>query len=163
MGCGAGIPIDSYLTEKGHYVIGVDVSPKQVELAARNVPQGRFETRDMQELVVGEFKVDAVVSFYAIFHTPRESHAKTLRTIASFLHHGGPLLMTMGAGEWEGEEDFFGAQMWWSHYGSEKNTKLIEAAGFQVVHDQIDRSGDERHQVILAEKVAADGHAPRSP
>lgn len=151
VGCGAGIPVDSYLTENGHQVIGVDVSPRQIELAARNVPGGRFETRDMQDLRAGEFQVDAVVSFYAIFHTPRESHGETIRTLASFLPQGGFVLVTMGASEWEGEEDFFGAPMWWSHYGPEKNRRLIEAAGFRIIHDEIE-SGDELHQVILAEK-----------
>ena len=35
VGCGSGIPIDSYLTEKGHEVIGIDISPRQVELGRR--------------------------------------------------------------------------------------------------------------------------------
>jgi cyclopropane fatty-acyl-phospholipid synthase-like methyltransferase len=152
VGCGSGIPIDSYLTEKGHEVIGIDISPRQVELASENVPAARFETRDMLDLRQGEFSVDAVVSFYAIFHTPRESHAETLKTLATYLPPGGLVLVTMGAGEWEGEEDFHGAPMWWSHYGADKNKEFIEGAGFRVIYEEIDRSGDERHQIILAEK-----------
>jgi len=159
VGCGAGVPIDSYLAERGLEVVGLDISPRQVELATKNVPAGRFETRDMQELREGEFKVDAVISFYAIFHTPRGSHAKTFRTLASYLPPGGLMLVTMGAGEWEGEEDLLGARMWWSHYGVEKNRELIEAAGFRVVHEEIDSSADENHQIILAEKMEADGPA----
>lgn len=154
MGCGAGIPICSYLIERGHEVLGVDISPRQVALAAKNVPAGRFQTRDMRDLHEGEFEVDAVVSFYAIFHTQRKSHAKTFRTLASYLPPGGFMLVTMGAGEWDGEEEFFGARMWWSHYGPAKNRELIEAAGFRVVYDEIDR-GDESHQIILAERVGA--------
>ncbi|MFV1981439.1 MAG: trans-aconitate 2-methyltransferase [Rhodothermia bacterium] len=152
IGCGAGMPVDSFLAEKGHQIIGIDISPKQIELAKKNVPGGEFEARDMQDLEEGEYDVDAVVSFYAIFHTPREPHGETLKKLASFLPEGGMLLVTMGAGEWEGEEDFHGAPMRWSHYGAEKNRKLVESAGFEVLQDEIDDSGNERHQVLLARK-----------
>ena len=149
VGCGAGVPVASYLAERGHRVVGVDVSPRQIELARINVPEGVFEVRDMCDFKSGEFQVDAVVSFYAIFHTPRESHGDTLRKLASLVPRGGLLLVTMGAGEWEGEEAFFGVPMWWSHFGAEKNRELVAEAGFRIVHDEIDHSGDERHQVIL--------------
>lgn len=149
VGCGGGVPVDRYLVDKGHQVIGVDISPKQIDLASKNVPRAEFEVRDMRDLEEGDYEVDAVVSFYAIFHTPRQSHGKTL---ASFLPQDGMLLVTMGAGEWEGEEDFHGTPMQWSHYGPEKNRQLIEPAGFEVLSDEIDDSGDERHQVLLARK-----------
>jgi cyclopropane fatty-acyl-phospholipid synthase-like methyltransferase len=160
VGCGSGIPIDTYLTAKGYAVIGIDISPRQVELASESVPDARFEVRDMLDLGGGEFSVDAVVSFYAIFHTPRESHAGTLRTLSSYLPPGGLMLVTMGAGEWEGEEEFHGAPMWWSHYGADTNRELIEGAGLRVISEDIDRSGDERHQVILAEKRVPEMPAP---
>ena len=152
VGCGSGVPVDSYLAANGHEVIGIDISPRQVELASENVPEARFEVRDMLDLRQGEFSVDAVVSFYAIFHTPRETHSETLRTVSSYLPPNGVLLVSMGAGAWEGEEDFHGAPMWWSHYGADKNRELIEGAGLRVIHEEIDSSGDERHQIILAEK-----------
>lgn len=42
LGCGAGIPIDKYLIDKGFKVIGIDISEKQIELAKNNVPEGEF-------------------------------------------------------------------------------------------------------------------------
>ena len=152
VGCGAGVPISSLVAEKGNLVIGVDISPRQIELAKTNVPNGEFMVRDMLDLQQGEFEVDAVVSFYAIFHTARESHAALLRVFASFLSAGGRLLVTMGAEEWEGGEDFFGAPMWWSHYGPKKNRQIVEASEFEVISDEIDPSSGERHQVIFARK-----------
>jgi cyclopropane fatty-acyl-phospholipid synthase-like methyltransferase len=152
VGCGAGIPISSHVANKGHRVIGVDISPRQIELARTNVPDGEFMVRDMLDLKQGEFEVDAVFSFYAVFHTPRESHAPILSVFASFLSEGGLLLVTMGADEWEGREDFFGAPMWWSHYGAKKNRQTVESTGFDVISDEIDLSHGERHQVIFARK-----------
>ena len=153
IGCGAGIPVDHFFVKKGHKVTGIDISEKQIELAKKNVPQGNFKVKDMSLLVEGEYSVDAVVSFYAIFHTKREMHEDILHKINSFLEKDGYLLITMGASEWEGKEvDFFGGEMEWSHYGAEKNIELIKNVGFEVIFSEIDTSGNEKHLVILARK-----------
>ncbi|MGA2911097.1 MAG: class I SAM-dependent methyltransferase [Candidatus Levyibacteriota bacterium] len=154
IGCGAGIPIDKYFLDRGHKVIGLDISEKQIELATKNLPNGEFKVEDMSELKEKEYSVDAVVSFYAIFHTPRETHGEILKKISSFLQTNGLLLITMGSSEWEGKEDnFFGGEMSWSHFGKEKNRELVEKAGLEILLDEIDKSGGEKHQVILAKKI----------
>ena len=72
----------------------------------------------------------------------------------SFLQPGGLLLLTMGASEWEGkEDDFCGAEMYWSHYGAEQNLKLVKEAGFSVLFNEIDTTGGEKHLIVLAEAV----------
>lgn len=78
VGCDSGIPVDKYLVDKGFKIIGFDISRKQIQLAKQNLPQAIFEVKDMFKLKEGEYKVDAVVSFYAIFHTPREKHQELL-------------------------------------------------------------------------------------
>jgi len=151
VGCGAGKPIDNYLISKGMKVIGLDISEAQIELAKSSVPEAKYEVKDMSELHDGEYQVDAVVSFYSIFHTPREKHADLLKKFRSFLNPEGHLLITMGANDWEGKEDnFCGAEMYWSHYGAEKNIELVSEAGFEIIKSEIDHSGGEEHLVILA-------------
>ena len=78
LGCGAGIPVDEFFVDHGHDVAGVDISEKQIELARKNVPKAKFEIKDMILLNMGEYKVDAAVSFYAIFHIPKELHGESL-------------------------------------------------------------------------------------
>jgi SAM-dependent methyltransferase len=155
VGCGAGVPVARFLVERGFAVTGLDVSPVQVALAQEHVPQASFAVRDMRALQPGEYVVDAIVAFYAIFHTPREAHADILRTLASYLLPGGLLLVTLGASVWEGVEPFHGVEMYWSHYGPEQNRAMIMAAGLAIVRDVIDTSGDERHHVLLALKQEA--------
>ena len=153
VGCGAGRPVDEYLVAQGYSVHGLDLSERMIELARKQVPQATFEVRDMLDLAAGEFRVDGVVAFYSIFHTPRDRHQRLLDTLASFLSPGGVMLVTMGAGEWEGfEDDFHGARMYWSHFGSATNVELVEQAGMKVLLSEIDRFGDERHQVIIAQR-----------
>ena len=151
LGCGGGVPIDAFLVEHGFTVMGIDVAEQQIELARRQVPRASYLVQDMAALEPGAFQVDAVVSFYAIFHIPREAHAGLFRTLRSFLPDQGLLLVTMGSDDWEGTwDDFHGVTMAWSHYAPETNRRIIEAAGFEVVLDAIDTSGDERHQIVMA-------------
>jgi hypothetical protein len=42
--------------------------------------------------------------------------------------------------------------MWWSQWGTKKNTELVRQAGFKILIDEIDVSGGEKHQVIMARK-----------
>ncbi len=153
LGCGSGIPVDKYLVNKGFKVVGIDISEKQVELAKENIPQADYEVKDMADLQWGEYKADAVVSFYAIFHLGRKQHQELFRKINSFLPKEGLILVTMGSSKWEGVEEFHGTKMWWSHYPPEKNNEIIKDAGFKILLDEIDTSGDEKHQVVLARKA----------
>lgn len=151
VGCGAGKPVDNYLVSNGMKVVGIDISEAQIELARSSVPEATYEVKDMSELQDSEYQVDVVVSFYAIFHTPREKHIDLLKKFRSFLNTGGYLLITMGASDWEGkEDDFCGSEMYWSHYGEEKNLELVAEAGFEIIRSEIDHSGGEEHLVILA-------------
>lgn len=153
IGCGAGKPVDSYFVNKGHKVIGIDISEKMIGLAKHNVPDAQFKVEDMSELKPGEYHVDAVVSFYAIFHIARETHQDLLKKINSFLPTGGLLLITMGSSDWEGtEQNFHGTEMFWSHYNSKKNSELVEKEGFKILLDKIDNTGNEKHQIILGQK-----------
>lgn len=155
IGCGAGIPVDKFFVDHGHKVIGIDISEKQIELAKKNVLEATFAVKDMSEFREGEYEVEAVVSFYAIFHIPREKHLELFKKINSFLASKGLILVTMGAGEYEGEEEnFHGVKMWWSHYGADKNREIIKNAGFEILSDEINSSGGERHQIILARKIS---------
>jgi cyclopropane fatty-acyl-phospholipid synthase-like methyltransferase len=154
IGCGAGQPIDEYLIKKGFKVIGIDISEKQIELARQNVPMATFKVKDMSLFKHGEYNIEAVVSFYAIFHILRENHLKLFKIINSFLPKDGLILVSMGFSEWEGtEDDFHGAKMFWSHYNAKKNKEIIKKAGFKVLLDEIDTSRGEKHQMIIARKT----------
>jgi cyclopropane fatty-acyl-phospholipid synthase-like methyltransferase len=153
LGCGSGVPIDSFLVGNGFSVTGLDISEKQIELAKQKVPRATYLVKDMSDLQLSEYHVDAIISFYAIFHVPRETHGDLLKKLNSFLKPNGLLLVTMASTEWEGlENDFHGEPMFESHYGPEKNVELIRAAGFAVLSNEIDTTGGERHQVVLARK-----------
>ena len=67
---------------------------------------------------------------------------------------GGFLLITMGRANWEGEEDFLGVQMAWSHFDRATNRTLIEDAGFTILWEDEHRGNsygdDDWHPIIFA-------------
>ena len=152
LGCGNGLPVDSILIKNDFLLFGIDISPVQIAMAQKNLPQGSFVVKNMLDLKDGEYQVDAVVSFYALFHIPKVRHLEMLKKINSFLPNKGWLLITMGDRDFEGEHQLLGTKMWSSQFGVEKNRQLIKQAGFEIILDKIDHSGKERHQIIIAQK-----------
>jgi len=154
IGCGSGVPIDKFLFEKGFKVTGVDISEEMIKLARENLPGNDYLVKDMAGIDFPTDSFNAVVSFYAIFHIPREEHLPLLKKLHTFLKTGGYLLITMGSSDWEGtEDDFHGAKMFWSHYDKDKNVELVKQAGFQIIYNIVDTSGGEKHLVVFAHKA----------
>ena len=158
LGCGAGLPVDRWLIDRGHRIIGLDISDAMLDLARRKVPEGDYRQRDMATLADGEFSVDAVVSFFAMFHVDRRRHRELLRRFRSFLPHGGLLLVTTGRSDWEGEEDFLGVRMHWSHFDRAANRRLIVESGFAILFEDLHAGNavvdqTTRHPVFLARAV----------
>lgn len=153
LGCGAGVPVDDVLLKAGHSVIGIDISSEQIAFARKNCKGGQYLIGDMADLKENEYEVEAIVSFYAIFHIKRNRHAEWLKVVASNLSKGGKLLITMGDREFEGTHKLYGQELWSSQYGTAKNRQMIKEAGFEILLDEVDTSGGERHQVIMAEKI----------
>ncbi len=152
IGCGAGLGVDDLLLKAGHSVIGIDNSESMIKMARKNCPGGEYLIADMQTLEADDYQVEAIVSFYALFHTPRSRHSEMLFTWASYLTKGGLLLVTMGDRAFEGEHFLYSAKMWSSQWGVEKNLDIVRRAGFRILQHEIDTSGGERHLVVLAIK-----------
>ena len=153
LGCGAGVPVDDILIKAGHEVLGLDISKEQIKLARKNCPRGDYLVADIAELKESEYKMDGIVCFYTLFHLPRTQHKKLLTIMSSFLPKNGMLLVTMGDREFEGRHVMHGEEMWSSQFGTARNHQIVCEAGFEILMDEIDRSGGERHQIILARKL----------
>jgi SAM-dependent methyltransferase len=158
-GCGAGIPISQMLSEKFE-VTGVDFSEAQIKLARKNVPNAAFLCEDMTKLDFAENTFDGIVSYYAIIHVPSEEHQFLLANFHRMLKPGGFVLLCLGANESldDGDDEFFGIPMYWSHFGSETNLKMLKECGFTIVWSKL--VGDSTcegaaHLFVLAQKGTA--------
>ena len=155
-GCGAGVPVARLLAARCE-VVGIDISPVQVALARKNVPEATFQVGEISALDLDDGGFDAVVCYYAIIHVPRQHHATVLTGFRRVLVPGGLLLVCMGNRDLPGsiEDDFFGAPMYWSHFDGAANVAMIERAGFEVLGDEEapDPLGDGSHLFVLARRV----------
>ncbi|MGH9174603.1 MAG: class I SAM-dependent methyltransferase [Vicinamibacterales bacterium] len=156
-GCGAGIPVARALSRRFR-VIGVDLSIAQLRLARGLVPDAAFVQADMAVLPFADGAVDAICSYYAIIHIPREEHQSLLASWRRLLRPGGLLLVSMGASDNPDgtEADWLGggATMYWSHYGRATNLRLIASAGFDIIWDHLvtedEAFGGGTHLFVLA-------------
>lgn len=154
LGCGSGLPVTLELAR--HFrVTGVDISARQIESARANVLSATFLRSDMAALAFPPASFDAVVAFYSIIHVPRTEHPDLLRAIASWLTPGGLLVATMGVNDnaSEFETDWLGASMYWSHYDSATNQRLVCAAGLEIARADVITSaspqGDDAPETSL--------------
>ena len=153
VGCGAGIPVARFLVEGGCRVLGIDFSEKMLEMAKINVPEAQFVKKDMTDLDFAENSFDGLTAFYSIFHVIRTKHEKLFDDFHRILKAGAPMLVSLGHAEWEGTEDFHGAEMFWSHYAPEKSLRMIKQAGFDIVSDKLVEDGGEIHYWVIARKI----------
>ncbi len=156
LGCGAGLPTTARLAERFD-VTGVDISPRQVQRARRNVPNARFVHGDMAEVEFPSGSFDGVVAFYSIIHLPRDEHAALLRSIAGWLRPGVLIVAAMtvggGAAEHAYEEDWMGAPMYWSGFDGHTNKRLVDEAGLGIISaEELTDDPDDRFIWIVAEK-----------
>jgi len=159
-GCSAGMPVTRWLSER-FSATGIDISEGQIRLARRLVPEATFLCRNMTALDFPDESFDAICSFYAVIHVPRDEHRSLLHDFHRMLRPDGLLLLCTGAGDWPGAvEEFFGAPMYWSHYDAETNLRMTENAGFnvlrsEIVPDSLDPETASYHLFLLAQKREA--------
>ena len=154
LGCGAGVPDTQRLAAR-FQVTGVDVSAEQVRRARAAVREAEFVRADFTALELEPGSFDAVVSFYAFNHVPRELLAPTFATIHRWLVPSGLFMTALGTSDteaWAG--DFLGAPTFFSSFPPETNTRLVQEAGFEILRDALvtfrEPDGDVTFQWVLA-------------
>ena len=155
-GCGGGVPVARVLAAE-HDVLEIDISPVQVALARENVPEASFQVGDISALELDDASFDAIVSYYAVIHVPREDHERSLLGFRRVLVPGGLLLVCMGNRDDPGsvDDDFFGASMHWSHFDGPANLAMVQRSGFEVLGHEVvqDPIGDGSHLFALARRL----------
>lgn len=156
LGCGSGLAETRVLAL--HYqVTGVDVSATQIRRARQNVPSGRFVHADFTMLELPSSSFEAVCSFYAFNHVPRELLSTVFGRVHGWLRPKGYFLASLGAGdipEWTGE--WLGTSMFFSGYEPDANRRLLDEAGFERLLDEVvtlrEPQGEATFQWVLAQR-----------
>ena len=150
VGCGAAVPFIEFLVEYGCNVTGVDFSESMLRLARKNAPEANLIKQDVTRLGLKANSFDGLTSSYCIIHIPREKHSSLFHSFHGILKPKGVMLISIGSSEWEGTDEYYGTEMFWSHYSPEKSLQIIQNVGFQTIWDRISGSGGEKNYWILA-------------
>lgn len=155
-GCGAGVPVAQILS-KHFNVTGVDFSEAQITLARKHVPNANFICQDMTKLDFPDHAFDAICSYYAIIHVPREEHQGLFVNFHRMLKTGGFALLCLGAENLidDIDEDFLGTRMYWSHFDVDTYLTMLKDSGFSTlwakrVSDETCEGGG--HLFVLVQK-----------
>jgi SAM-dependent methyltransferase len=140
VGCGPG-HVARYLHERGIKVVGLDLSPKMVEIAKRLSPGIEFIVADMLDLALYKASWAGAVSFYSLIHLTGSQLQEALCQLRSTLRPQAPLLIGVHKGTETRHID-----EWWGHHVSLDGVffetaalvREVEAAGFRV-EDAIER------------------------
>lgn len=154
-GCGAGVPLAKSIVadERQLRVTGVDISPRQIELAKELVksPRATFLCDDVSAITFEDSSFDAICAFFSVFHLPRRDHGEFFRRVAGWLKPGGSFVFNLGSGADDGEgeasleTDFLGATMLWSSHCRDETVGLLRSAGLDLVREEVETvsEGDE--------------------
>lgn len=157
LGCGSGLPTTHRLAES-FAVVGLDLSARQIERARQNVPGAAFVQADMGTIGFAPASFDAVASFYALIHLPRQEQPGLVRKVAAWLRPGGLFMAAMGTGAVEADlaDDWLGAPMYWSSFDAETNRRQVEEAGLRLFSAREETAEEFGHPVtflwVVAEK-----------
>ncbi|MFF7496794.1 class I SAM-dependent methyltransferase [Streptomyces rubiginosohelvolus] len=133
VGSGTGRPTAQALTEAGHRVLGVDVSPVMTALAARQVPGADFRCADVRDLPLPEGEFDAVCVYFSLLQLERGEQAGLLERLVRSLRPGGLLVAATVPVDVAGVDAvFMGQPVRVSSFGAEEFTALIARTGVAV-------------------------------
>ena len=134
-GCGPG-EIAAYLQRRGYDALGIDLSPKTLELARERHPGVSFRQDNMLELGLETESLAGAVAFYAIVHFSLDQLAQASRELHRVLRPGGRLLLTFHIGEGTVHyEEFLGARVPidFHLFSVDEVREALAAAGFDSV------------------------------
>lgn len=133
VGSGTGRPTASTLTAAGHEVLGVDVSPVMVELAARQVPEAAFRLADIREVPLEEGGFDAVCVYFSLLQMSRADQTELLGRLARALRPGGSLVLaTVPADVEDFPVEFMGQPVRATSFDAEALGAVVRGAGLAV-------------------------------
>jgi len=144
VGCGAGEPLGIALAARYRYR-GIDLSPRQIELARTAMPGADLAVGDLRSVAVPPTSLDAVVAAYVMGHVPVADREAAYRRIATGLRPGGWWCASLPTGEEPGEmveDGWLGAPMFFASMPWAEERELLVGAGLAIDLEEI-RLDDE--------------------
>lgn len=155
LGCGAGVPFTKYISER-YDTTGVDISPKQIELAKKNVSNATFLCKDMTNLDFPDNSFEGILAYYSIIHVPRDEQFGLFTAMFRILKPKGVALLSLHSSNDPESifDDFFNTKMYWSGFDTITNIELLKKVGFTILWNKLveDSLGESKHLFVFIQK-----------
>ncbi|MEW2286085.1 class I SAM-dependent methyltransferase [Streptomyces sp. NPDC047841] len=137
VGSGTGRPTAQTLAEAGHHVLGIDISPVMVDLAARQVPGAEFRLADIRETPLPEDSFDAACAYFSLLQMSRAEQTAVVAKLARAVRPGGFVaLATVPLDLEDAEGLFMGQPVRVTSFAAEAFTALVRGAGLTVLAEE---------------------------
>ncbi|MFH0752072.1 MAG: class I SAM-dependent methyltransferase [archaeon] len=135
LGCGAGRDARRFL-DKGHRVVGIDLSSGLLGIARRDVPEAEFKLMDITNLEFAPDTFDGICALASMVHVPKSCMFSALRGCYRILSDKGIMYVSVKRGDGESmtpDARYGGVQKFWSFFQQDEIEGLLHATGFEVV------------------------------
>ncbi|MFC7080659.1 class I SAM-dependent methyltransferase [Halorussus caseinilyticus] len=132
VGCGPGWESATF-ADRGHEVVGVDLTPAFLRTATDRAPDAAFVRMDMRALGLAADAFDGLWACASFLHVPREDAPATLREFRRVLRPGGAMLLSVARGDGEKVGDSYDDdRRRFTLYRADRLRELADDAGFSV-------------------------------
>ncbi|MFC3902303.1 Methyltransferase domain-containing protein [Acinetobacter marinus] len=167
LGCGSGVPIARYLSEKGCAITGVDSSDVMLEMAQQNFPvetypNHRWILGDMRNVQLNEdidnnteSAFDGILAWDSFFHLTADDQRQMFAQFQRFSKIGTMLMFTSGTSEGEAIGEMFGEALYHASLSPDEYRELLAQNDFQVLEMVANDADCAGHTVWLAQKKSS--------
>ena len=164
LGCGSGVPIARYLSEKGCAITGVDSSEVMLEMAQQNFPVEKYPNHrwilgDMRNVQLNENVshntdsiFDGILAWDSFFHLTADDQRQMFTQFQRFSKIGTMLMFTSGPSDGEAIGEMFGEALYHASLSPDEYRELLAQHDFQVVEMVAEDPDCTGHTVWLAQK-----------
>jgi ubiquinone/menaquinone biosynthesis C-methylase UbiE len=154
LGCGTGELVTAELATR-YRVVGVDISPRSIELARAAVPDVELVVGDMATVTFPDASFDLVTAFFSLIHLPMSEQPAVVANIARWLAPGGTFVGTFDASDAgdTSDEEWLGVPMVWGSLGRAATLDVFRTAGFALASAGVlgeHGPGSARHLWVVA-------------
>ena len=146
-GCGTGYPVLKFFHDKGHNVVGTDISPGQLEFVKIHAPSAKILVCDTSELKFPEDNFDLITSFYSLMHLPLSKQLKAFYIFFKILKKESYVYFTLASKEYTGKDEYSGVMSYGGHNFPIHHTtvseykRILETIGFTTLEFEHKNTG----------------------
>ncbi|HLD70546.1 MAG TPA: class I SAM-dependent methyltransferase [Negativicutes bacterium] len=145
VGCGGGTK-SKYLIGKGLKVLGVDFSENLVEIAKREVPQGKFLVMDVGNIDTLPESFDGIFMQAVLLHIPKKEAEGIIKKVVHKLHVGGYLYIAVkekiegGVDEETKTDNDYGYEYerFFSYFTLDEFKEYFKNTGLEMVYENVE-------------------------